>query len=176
MSVLDVIKLRKSVRAYRQDKDLSTEDLAKILESARLAPSARNLQEWKFVVVKNKETLKDLVPACKDQKFVGTCSCAVVACSADTDYIMSCGQPAYTVDLSIAVSHMTLMAAELGIGSCWLGAFYEDKVKAVLEIPSKVRVVAILTLGYPAGKELSEIVTTPRKPIEELVRYDKWTF
>ena len=176
MGILDVIKLRKSVRAYSKDKEIKEEDLKKILESARLAPSAKNVQEWKFVVVRDKNTLKKLVPACKDQKFVGECSCAIAACSGETEYFMTCGQPAYTVDLSIAVAHMGLMAAELGIGSCWLGAFYEDKVKDVLGVPSNVRVVALLTLGYPDGKNLSEIVTTTRKNIKEIVCYDKWSF
>ncbi len=176
MGVLDVIKLRKSVRVYSKDKEIKDEDLKKILESARLAPSAKNIQDWKFVVVRDKNVLKKLVPACKDQKFVGECSCVIAACSDETEYLMTCGQPAYTVDISIAVAHMELMAAEIGIGSCWLGAFYEDRVKKELGVPSNARVVALLTLGYPDGKDLSEIVTTTRKDIKEIVCYDKWSF
>jgi len=68
-----------------------------------------------------------------------------------------------------------LMAAELGIGSCWLGAFYEDKVKELLGIPANVRIVNMLTLGHPA-KELKGIVTTNRKDLKDIVRYDKWLF
>jgi len=64
----------------------------------------------------------------------------------------------------------------LGIGSCWLGAFYEDRVKGLLNIPSEYRVVALLTLGYPAGRPLSQIVTTNRKELKEIVCYDKWSF
>ncbi|HOW17176.1 MAG TPA: nitroreductase family protein [bacterium] len=176
MSVLDVIKLRKSVRAYDKEKQVSDESLLKILEAARLAPSAKNVQEWKFMVVKDRKILKDLVPACKEQKFVGDCSCVIAACSNETEYVMTCGQAAYVVDLSIAVAHMSLVAAELGIGSCWLGAFHEDRVKGVLNIPSEYRVVALLTLGYPAGRPLSQIVTTNRKELKEIVCYDKWSF
>lgn len=175
-SVLDVIKIRKSVRAYSKDKDVSDEDLEKILEGARLAPSAKNFQEWKFVVVRDKSILKELVPACKDQQFVADSSCVVAACTAETDHIMTCGQHAYTVDLSIAVAHMELVAAEFGIGSCWLGAFYEDKVREVLGVPSNVRIVALLTLGYPAGKDLCDIKTTARKSMKEIVSYNKWGF
>ncbi len=175
-SVLDIIKLRKSVRAYEKDKNISDKDLNTILEGARFSQSAKNIQDWKLLVVKERETFRQLVPACKDQSFIADASCVIAACSADTDYLMTCGQPAYTVDVSIAVSNMSLVAAELGIGSCWLGAFFEDRVKEVLGIPSKVRVVAILVLGYPAGKKLSEVVTTTRKDVKEIVSYDKWGF
>jgi len=133
------------------------------------------LQEWKFVVVKDKGTLSKLVPACKDQKFIAEASVVIAGCSDNTDYIMAGGQPAYTVDLAISLEHMALMAAEFGIGSCWIGAFYEDKVKETLNIPSKVRVVNLLALGHPV-QELSKIVTTTRKELDEIVCYDKWMF
>lgn len=175
-SILDIIKLRKSVRSYDRERVVSDKDLNTILEGARLSQSAKNIQDWKLVVVKDRGLLKELVPACKDQQFIEDASCAIAACSADTDYLMTCGQPAYTVDVSIAVSNMSLVAAELGIGSCWLGAFYEDKVKDLLGIPFGVRVVAILVLGYPAGKKLSEVITTTRKGVNEIVRYNKWDF
>ena len=176
MGVMQSIKRRKSVRAYDVKKPVTQNDLDQILEAARLAPSARNLQDWKFLVIKDKKMLKDLVPACKEQKFVAQADCVVVSCSDATDYIMTCGQQAYTVDISIAVTHMCLMAAELGIGSCWLGAFFENDVKKLLGVPDKFRVVALLTLGYPDGKDLSNVVTTTRKDLKEIVRYDKWDF
>lgn len=175
MSLMDIIKTRKSVRSYSDVKELATADLNKILEAARLAPSAKNLQEWKYVVVRDKGIIEQLVPACKDQKFISGASAIVVACSDQTDYVMTCGQNAYTVDLAISLEHMVLMAAELGIGSCWIGAFYENRVKELLNIPNKVRVVSLLTLGYPAH-DLKTIVTTTRKNIEEIVCYDKWNF
>ncbi|MEI6079542.1 MAG: nitroreductase family protein [bacterium] len=175
MSIMDVIKIRKSVRAYNTQKPISNSDLEKILEAGRLAPSAKNLQEWKFVVVKDKTLISQLVPACKDQKFIGDASVVIAGCSDVTDYVMTGGQNAYTVDLAISLEHMSLMAAELGIGSCWIGAFYEDKVKAVLGVPANARVVNLLTLGYPV-QELGTITTTTRKGLEEIVRYDKWAF
>ena len=164
MGFMDLVKLRKSVRAYVPGQELDTHALTKILEAARFAPSAKNLQEWKFIVVRDKSTLAKLVPACKDQKFIAEVSAVIVGCSDNTDYVMTCGQPAYTVDLAIALEHMALMAADLGIGSCWIGAFYEDRVKEILNIPAKVRVVNLLTLGHPA-QELSKIVTTTRTVI-----------
>lgn len=175
MSLMDIIKTRKSVRSYSDVKDLTTADLSKILEAARLAPSAKNIQEWKYIVIRDKNIIKELVPACKDQKFISGASVVVVGCSDQTDYVMTCGQNAYTVDLAISMEHMALMAAELGIGSCWIGAFYEDRVKELLNIPNKVRVVSLLTLGYPLH-DLKTIVTTTRKNVEEIVCYDKWSF
>jgi nitroreductase len=175
MSLIDVIKVRKSVRAYNKNKNIDEQDLLKILDAGRLAPSAKNIQSWKFIVVRDKKLLSGLVPACKDQKFIADSYAVIAGCSDITDYVMTCGQPAYTVDLAIAIEHMALMAAELGIGSCWIGAFYEDKVKTVLNVPANVRIVSLLVLGYPE-KELSKIATTTRKELKEIVCYDKWDF
>jgi len=172
---MDLVKLRKSVRAFVPGKEIDTKTLNKILDAARLAPSAKNLQEWKFIVVRDKNTLSKLVPACKGQGFVGESAVLIAGCADKTDYTMTCGQYAYTVDLAISLEHMVLMAAELGIGSCWIGAFYEDKVKEILGIPSNVRIVNMLILGYPTH-DLSKIVTTTRKELDEIVCYDKWTF
>ena len=175
MSFMDLVKLRKSVRSYKKGHEIDSKTLNKILEAGRLAPSAKNLQEWKFIVVRDRILLSRLVPACRDQKFIADVSAVVVGCSDMTEYVMSCGQPAYPIDLAIALEHMALMAAELGVGSCWIGAYEEDKVKDLLDIPAHVRVVNLLTLGYPV-QELPEIVTTTRKDLEEIVCYDKWSF
>ncbi len=170
MKVFDVIKKRYSVRNYK-DKPISDGDLRQILEAARLAPSASNRQEWRFVVVKNKDTRQKLSEAAKKQKFVAQAP-VVIACCAQTDnHIMSCGQPCYPIDVAIAIDHMTLVAAELGIGSCWIGAFYEDKVKEILSIPQQIRVVELLCLGYADGAEPLE---KSRLPMDQIVKFEKW--
>ena len=88
---------------------------------------------------------------------------------------MTCGQHTYPIDVAIAVDHMTLAAVEEGLGTCWIGAFYEDKVKEILGVPQTVRVVALLPLGYPAETaNTAEGVPKPRKPLEEIVVYDGW--
>ncbi|MEI6093646.1 MAG: nitroreductase family protein [bacterium] len=175
MSIMNTIKIRKSVRAYITDKEINATDLNTILEAGRLAPSAKNMQEWKFLVIRDKKIMAQLVPMCRDQKFIAQASAVILGCSDQPDYIMMCGQNAYTVDLSISTEHMSLMAAELGIGSCWIGSFSEETVKELLNIPSKVRIVSMLTLGYPV-QDLKTIVTTTRKHLEEIVCYDKWNF
>jgi nitroreductase len=83
---------------------------------------------------------------------------------------MTCGQHCYPIDVTIAMDHMSLMATDLGLGSCWIGAFYEDQVKQILGIPENVRVVTMLTLGYPAEAPAAR----PRKRLDEIVAYDAW--
>jgi nitroreductase len=169
MEVFEAISKRKSIRKY-QNKEVEGEKLDKILESARIAPSAANRQEWKFIVVKNQETRDKLVEAANGQKFVGQAPVTIVACSTESERVMPCGQYAYTVDLSIAVSFMILEATELGLGTCWLGAYSEDAVKEILDIPEEITTVAMFTLGYADDGSVS----TPRKAIDEIVCYEKY--
>jgi nitroreductase len=164
MEVRQAIRERYSVRKY-QDKEIPEAALNEVLEAARLAPSAANRQRWKFVVVKDPERRKALARAAAGQKFVGEAPVVIVAVSLDPEYVMRCGVPEYAVDLAIAVDHMTLQAVELGLGTCWIGAFSQEEVKRILNIPKNCKVVALLPVGYPAvspgpksRKSLGEIV------------------
>ena len=168
--VLEAIKKRQSVRSY-QDKEIPEDVLQQVLEAGRLAPSANNKQHWKFIVVKDKDLRKKLVPACKNQEFVGEAPVVIAGCGTDPDYVMSNGEHTYSIDLAIALDHMSLEAASLGLGTCWIGAFYQDKVKEILSIPEGVRIVNLLTLGYP--KKLG--TKTERKPLSEIICYDKYS-
>ncbi|HHV97116.1 MAG TPA: nitroreductase [Clostridiaceae bacterium] len=170
MDVLTAIQGRRSIRSYRP-QEVEEEKLLKVLEAARLAPSANNRQDWKFIVVRDKELREKMISACAGQRFVGEAPVIIVACGTEPTGIMRCGQYRYTVDLSIAVAYITLAAYEQGLGTCWIGAFDENAVKELLNIPEKVRVVAITPLGYPA------IIPgpRPRKPLNEVVCYDKYT-
>ena len=167
--VLEAIKKRQSVRSY-QDKEIPEEILQQILEAGRLAPSAKNTQSWKFIVVKDKDLRKKLVPACKNQEFVGEAPVVIAGCGTDPNYVMSNGEHAYSIDLAIALDHMSLKAASLGLGTCWIGAFYQGQVKKVLGIPEEVRVVALMPVGYPKELDLKR----GRKPLLEIVCYDKY--
>jgi len=169
MQVYEAIAARKSVRKYLP-KPVEPEKLNAVLEAGRDAPSARNLQTWRFVVVQDKELLEKLVPACGNQKFVGEATAFLAVCSDDV-HEMTCNQLAAPVDCSIALSFMMLRATEVGLSTCWLGHFYEDQVKALLNIPAEYRVIAVTPLGYAA----EEPAARPRKPLSELVAYeDKW--
>lgn len=171
MAVLDVIKRRYSVRSYL-NKPVEKEKINAILEAARLAPSAKNFQDWRFIVVEDAATRKLLMEAANNQSFVGQAPVVIVCCSIEPDYIMRCGQPACSIDAAIALEHIALQAVEEGLGTCWIGSFYEDKVKDILKIPPKIRVIQLMTLGYPANKHPGH----NRLPLEKIVSYDKWNF
>ena len=168
MDLFEAIRGRRSVRSF-MDRPIEEEKLCAVLEAGRLAPSARNLQDWRFVVVRDAATRKRLAEAARNQEFVGQAPVVIAACGT-SDMIMTCGQPAYALDVAIAVDHMTLAAVAEGLGTCWIGAFYEDKVKEILGIPEQIRVVALLPLGYPAQAARP----TPRKEIDEILAYERW--
>lgn len=170
MTVLEAIKGRYSVRKFK-NKPVGDAELGKILEAARFSQSAKNLQEWRLIVVKNEETRLKLQEAAKGQPQVGDAPVVIACCGKGTGYIMTCGQPAYSIDVSIAMENMALEAHELGLGTCWIGAFYEDKVKSILGIPDDdIRVVGMLVIGWPD----SVAPAKNRLPMETIVKYEKW--
>ena len=171
MDVMEAIKKRYSVRSY-QDRAVETEKLESILETARLAPSANNKQEWRFIVVRDKDIRQRLMQAAKDQAFVGQAPVVIAACAKTDNHIMTCGQTCYPIDTAIAIEHMALEATEEGLGTCWVGAFYEDQVKEILGIPQNIRVVELLVLGYPTNASSNH---KDRLSTEEIVMYERWS-
>ena len=169
MNVSDAIRQRRSIRSYA-DRPVEQDKLERVLEAGRLAPSARNMQEWRFVVVRDAAVRARLAEAACGQAFVGQAPVVIAACAVACDHVMTCGQHCYPIDLAIAVDHMTLQAVEEGLGTCWIGAFHEDQVQEVLRVPAGVRVVALLPLGYPAATP----APTPRKPLDEMVAWERW--
>lgn len=170
MNVTTAINERRSVRAYRETA-VEDEKLNLVLEASRLSPSARNRQEWKFVVVRERDTLERLAEAAPNGKFLASALVAIVACATEGEYVMSCGQLAGTVDTSIALAYMILQAHALGLGTCWLGGFSEEAVKDILAVPTEARVVAITPLGYPAETPTGK----PRKPLEVIVSFERYS-
>jgi nitroreductase len=170
MDIYNVIRLRKSVRSF-VDRPIPEETLARLLEAARLAPSARNGQEWRFVVIRDKAMREKIAVEAARQPFIGTAA-VLLACCAETDErIMRCGQAAYPIDVAIAMDHLTLAAASEGLGTCWIGAFDESLVRKLLGIPSGVRVVQLMPLGYPTD---AAAVDKDRLPMDRIVRYEHW--
>lgn len=169
MNVFEAVSKRRSIRKYKEI-EVEDEKLQNILEVARIAPSAANRQEWKFIIVKDKESREKLVEAANGQSFVAEAPVTIVACSTESERVMPCGQFAYTVDLSIAVSFMILEATELGLGTCWLGAYDEEKVRNILQIPERIRVPAMFTLGYADESPHQR----PRKHISEIISSEKY--
>jgi nitroreductase len=170
VGVMTAIKMRRSIRHYK-NKTVDKEKLDKVLEAGRLAPSAGNLQEWKFVVVSDKSTKEKLAMAANSRS-VKEAPMIIVACATITDCILGSGQLTYPIDVAIAVNHIALKAVEEGLGTCWIGSFNEEVVKKILSIPDNIRIVTLLTIGYP------KYVPGPRKrkKMEEIVVYEKWTY
>ena len=170
MDVNQAITTRRSIRRYLK-KPIEPEKLVKILEAARWSPSANNRQDWKFIVIQDASLIKQMVAACRNQSFIAEAPLLIAACSLKPDSLMTCGQPRGTVDLSIAMTSMLLQAWELGLGTCWLGAFEQDRVKELLKVPESVSVVAVTPVGYPAMIP----VPTDRKPLDAIVCYDQFS-
>ncbi|MHC4874402.1 MAG: nitroreductase family protein [Planctomycetota bacterium] len=171
MDIYEAVKSRYSCRNY-SDKDVPEELLEKILEAARIAPSAKNFQRWRIIVVRDKETREKLIPAAKDQKFVGQAPVVLAFCSeGDNDHVMTCGHLSYPIDTAIIQDHVSLLATAEGLATCWIGAFYEDQVKEILDIPEGVRVVELMPLGYPADTCPS---ARNRLSLDEIVHREKW--
>ena len=169
MEFYEAIRRRCSVREY-EDRPVEDDKLRRVLDAGRLSPSARNRQERIFVVVRDAGTRMKLMSAAKNQPFVGQAP-VIIACCAQTDkHVMTCGEMCYSIDVAIAVDHMTLAAWELGLGTCWIGAFYADQVRQILDIPEDVPVVELLALGYPERVPAQ----TDRLPMEQIVHWDRW--
>ncbi len=169
MNVFEAIKKRRSIRAF-QDKPIEEDKLLRVLEAGRLAPSAKNRQEWRYVLVKDRELRKKLAAACNNQYFIAEAPVVIVGCAIATDYVLTCGQPAYAIDVAISMDHMSLQAVEESLGTCWIGAFKEDEVKRLLDVPPEMRVVEVMPLGYPKFQPEAK----PRMKIQEMVFYDRY--
>jgi nitroreductase len=170
MDIYKAVKTRKSVRSY-QSREVPDEVLTRILDAARLAPSANNFQEWRFVIVRDANTRRKIARAACRQTFVGEAPVVLACCARNNQHVMTCGQQSYPIDAAIAIDHITLCAAAEGLGTCWIGAFYEDEVKQILGIPPEIRVVALLPLGYPRDPNP---VRKLRLSLERIVSYESW--
>ena len=106
-----------------------------------------------------------------EQSFVGEAPVVIVGCAETDGHIMSCGQPSYPIDVAIALDHISLAAVEYGLGTCWIGAFNEKKVKEILAIPDEIRVVELMPIGYPVDQSAKEKI---RFGLEKISKYDHW--
>ena len=169
MEFKEVLQKRHSVRAY-SNQSVPDDKLSRILEAGRLAPTASNRQNFKLIVVKDPGTRKALMEAAGNQAHVGQAPVIIAAVSLDPNRIMPCNVPTYAVDLGIVIEHMVLAAANEGLGTCWIGAFSQDKARKALGVPDKYRVVTVLPVGY----EAKEGTLRAKKPLGELVCYESF--
>jgi nitroreductase len=171
MSVLKVIKERRSVRCYKQDP-VPDDALRRVLEAVRLSPSGKNLQPWKFILVRDPSLKQKIAKASNGQHFMAEAPLIVVACGFPDNCYSRMGNymKSWPVDVAIAMEHLILQAQEEGLGTCWIGAFEERDVKFLLDIPDNVKVIALTPLGFPAEVPGSR----GRKNLEEIISYDSF--
>lgn len=174
MDFYEVIKTRRSVRKYKPDP-IPEEILMKILNAARIAPSGNNRQPWKFIVIKDEERKKKMVELCDEQEFIAEAPVLIVACGRDIHYNRGKWMGSYSmiVDVTIAMDHLILAARAEGLGTCWIGSFDNEGIKKFLGIPEDINVVALTPVGYPYDEKVFR-ETKNRKPLNEIICYEKW--
>jgi len=173
MDFYELVKARRSIRSFKSDP--VDEDLLKrVLEAARLAPSWKNLQCWRFIVVRSEESKSGILAAIPDanpgKKAIAAAPVAIVLCADPRLSGVMGDRYYYLVDSGIAMEHLILAASAEGLGTCWIGVFEENIIKSALAIPADWRVVALTPLGYPD----QEPNPRPRKTIDEIVFREKW--
>ena len=166
MEVYEAIRARHSVRSFRE-RAVEPAKLARVLEAAHLAPSARNEQEWRFVVVSELPKREALATQASTQAFMLEAPLIIAACAQTDGRVMRCGQPAYPIDVAIALDHLSLAAVAEGLGTCWIGSFDPVKVRRILGIPQEIQVVELMLLGYP--RETGKPPAKNRLPLDKIV-------
>ena len=152
MELTEVLKTRRSVRAYKPDP-VPDDVVKKVLDCTRLAPSANNVQPWHFIVVKDKAKRRELARLASGQTFVGEAPVVIVCCGKRySDPYSWIGNNMYLVDCSIAIDHLTLAARDEGLGTCWIGAFDHDGIKRTIDVPDGYDVIMLMPVGYPASE------------------------
>jgi nitroreductase len=169
MEFTELVKKRYSVRAYKSDP-VEENKLHQVLEAARLAPTAANRQPFQIVVVHTAGRETELGRLYGRDWFVQA-PLIICACGMPTkSWVRSDGKNYNDVDVAIAMDHLVLAAANLGLGTCWIAAFDPAAVREVLGLPDDVEPIVLTPLGYPAD----ELRPKKRKALSELVRYEHW--
>ncbi|MBI2848343.1 MAG: nitroreductase family protein [Chloroflexi bacterium] len=169
MSFLDLARKRYSVRAYKPDP-VEDEKLQQVMEAARLAPTAANRQPFQFIVVRTKGREADLGRIYSAPWFV---QAPLVICAVGLPgqcWVRRDGRAYLDIDVGIAMDHLVMAATDLGLGTCWIGLLNRDATREILGIPPDAEPIAFTPLGYPADQPKEK----KRKPLSELVRYERW--
>lgn len=176
MDVLEAIKTRRSVRSY-SSKAIPKPVLERVRLALRAAPSACNFQPWHFVFVSDAALRRAIAKASFDQLWLADAPLVVVGCGYPERAYKNMGGYGNSVDIDVAIAldHLTLAAVAEGLGTCWIGAFDERRMKRILGVPKPVKVVALTPLGYPATPDLIyPLDDTHRKPPAEVFSRDRF--
>ncbi|MBU0716934.1 MAG: nitroreductase family protein [Planctomycetes bacterium] len=166
MDVMTAIRTRRSVRSYAA-RPIPADVLERMQQALRYAPSACNYQPWRFIMVTDADLKQKVAQASFDQMWMAAAPVIVVGCGDLTHAYKTMGGRGNStdIDLAIALDHLSLAAVAEGLGTCWIGAFDEQRVKELLDVPTEIKVVAMMPLGYPATPDLNfPLDDTQRKP------------
>ena len=167
MDFLELVRKRYSVRAYRPDP-VEEEKLQRVLEAARLAPTATNSQPFQIIVIPTAGREADLQRIYGRRWFTQAplviCACAIP----NQGWARMDGKSYTDVDVAIVMDHLILAATELELGTCWIAAFDPDAAREVLDLPEGVEPIVFTPLGYPADQPRPKV----RKPLSELVKFE----
>lgn len=168
---IELAKNRYSCRAYL-NKPVEEEKLNLILEAGRIAPSAVNYQPWQFIIIRSEKYLEG-IRQCYHREWFKTAPVAIVICgNHDLSWKRKSDNKDHTdVDTAIAIDHMTLMASDLDLATCWICNFDVEKTRQLLELPDNLEPIAILPIGYPADKCNPDRHQEKRKSLDEVIRF-----
>jgi len=173
MEVFEAIRSRRSVRKYK-DKQVPWDNIVTIMQAGKYAPSAGNLQNWKFIVVKSDAKRKSITKACLQQEWMELAPVYIVVIAEPEKaerFYGSRGARLYTIQgCAAAIENMLLTAHSLGLGACWIGAFDEDEIWRILNLPEEKSVQAVITIGYADENPESP----PKNRIEHVMFFEKW--
>lgn len=178
MKLQQCIHDRRSVRKY-QEKEVPNELVCEILEMARLAPSAYNAQNWRFIIITDKAKKKEISEACLSQHWISEAPVLIIVCNFHKklkDMHKEKGMLFSTQNCAIISSYIQLLAVEKGLGTCWIGAFNPEEINQIihspiLQVPQDVTVEAVLTLGFPADTKHTGHI---RNEFSYFCYFDKW--
>jgi len=173
MDVFEAIRNRRSIREYTR-RDVSKDLIEKIIDAARMAPSAGNTQPWEFIVIRDPQTKLKIAEAALGQEFIETAPVVIIVCAnlpRSANRYGSRGEKLYCLqDTAAAVENLHLAAHALGLGTVWVGAFDEAAVEEIFQLPPEVRPIAIIPVGYPAEKPSPP----PKRDLQKIIHYEKF--
>jgi len=167
--VLSLARNRRIVQRFAE-RPIPHDVLAAVLETARYAPSAKEAQPWRFIVVREALNRHRIAAAAFNHPHVKTAPIVVVCTARVHSHISGSGRASHPLDLAAAVESMMLAATDLGLASSWITGYREAAVRELLEVPADVPIVAILALGYPDGVD----ALPERRSREEIITWERW--
>jgi nitroreductase len=176
MDVIEAIRMRRSIRSY-VPRAIPPATLERMRQALRAAPSACNFQPWHFIFVMDDVLRRKVAHACNDQVWMADAPVIVVACGFPQRAFRHMGGTGNSVDIDVAIAldHLTLAAVAESLGTCWVGAFDEQRIKRLLGVPESAKIVALTPLGYPSAPDLLvPLEDARRKPAGEIFSTDHW--